>query len=143
MSETSVPNLRSAMEKTQIWLQELGHDGGFRDERQAYNVLRAVLQALRDRLTVDEAAHLGAQLPLVVRGLYYEGWRPSESPMKQRHLDDFLDAIGARLADPKIDPDKACRATFSLLQKKISAGEIDDVKHMMSSELRGLWPESG
>jgi uncharacterized protein (DUF2267 family) len=31
-----------------------------------------VLHALRDRLTVEEASDLAAQLPMLIRGLYYE-----------------------------------------------------------------------
>jgi len=42
------------------------------DERRAYNALRAVLHALRDRLTTEEIAQFGAQLPTFVRGVYYE-----------------------------------------------------------------------
>ncbi|HEY5940705.1 MAG TPA: non-homologous end-joining DNA ligase [Gemmatimonadales bacterium] len=32
---------------------------------------------LRDRLTVEETAHPGAQLPMLIRGSYYAGWEPS------------------------------------------------------------------
>lgn len=98
---------------------------------------------MRDRLTVDEAAHLGAQLPLVVRGIYYEGWRPAELPRKQRHREEFLASIEKRLADTGIDPEAACRATFGLLRDHVSRGEIEDVQHMMPAELRELWPSAG
>lgn len=76
MSETNVRNLRNAMHTAQTWLIDLTEKGSFTDEAQAYRVLRAVLQSLRDRLTVEEAAHL----PMVIRGVYYDGFRPSELP---------------------------------------------------------------
>jgi uncharacterized protein (DUF2267 family) len=58
-------------------------------------VLGAVLRGVRDRIPLDLAAHLGAQLPLLVRGAYYDQFRPSELPDKSRSLDEFLQAIGA------------------------------------------------
>ena len=45
------------------------------DRRSAYRALRSVLHVLRDRLTPEQAVHLGAQLPLLVRGIFYDGWR--------------------------------------------------------------------
>jgi hypothetical protein len=59
------------------------------DQHQAYSALRAVLHAVRDRITVDEAAHLGAQLPLLIRGIYCEGWHPAATPRKERHCQQF------------------------------------------------------
>jgi len=64
------------IEKTGLWLEDLAQELGNIPAQRAYSILRAVLHALRDRLTVEEAVKLGAQLPLLVRGFYYEGWRP-------------------------------------------------------------------
>ena len=40
------------------------------DHRSAYRALRSVLHVLRNRLTPEQAVHLGAQLPLLVRGIF-------------------------------------------------------------------------
>lgn len=67
------------VQTTNAWLKEITEATGL-DRRRAYRVLAAVLHALRDRLTVDEVAQLGAQLPILVRGLYYDNGTPPESP---------------------------------------------------------------
>jgi uncharacterized protein (DUF2267 family) len=81
MSQTGLPEFDSALQKTNIWLKDLMEQ--LRCERhQAYFALRTVLHALRDHLTVDEVVGLGAQLPMLVRGFYYEGCRP---PRHRKH----------------------------------------------------------
>ena len=76
MSATGLDVFDETIHKTNSWLKEISEALGS-DRRGAYRALRAVLHALRDRLTVDEAAHLGDQLPMLVRGIYYEAWRPA------------------------------------------------------------------
>jgi uncharacterized protein (DUF2267 family) len=110
------------------------------DRHQAYLALRATLHALRDRLTVDEAAHLGAQLPMLIRGLYYEGWTPRGKPIKW-HRDEFLDHIRAHCAVcDDVDPEHVARAVFKVLAARVSAGEVKDVTHVLPKELQALWP---
>jgi uncharacterized protein (DUF2267 family) len=76
---THVEAIDRSVDKANVWLKDMTTElGGERHE--AYAALRAVLHTLRDRLTVDEAAQLGAQLPLVIRGIYYENWDPSDTP---------------------------------------------------------------
>ena len=43
------------------------------DHRSTYRALRSVLHVLRNRLTPEQAVHLRAQLPLLVRGILYDG----------------------------------------------------------------------
>ncbi len=71
------------MQKTEIWLNELMAELEWEGKpEKTYFALRTVLHALRDRLTVEEAVQLGAQLPMLVRGFYYEGWTLKGKPHK-------------------------------------------------------------
>lgn len=85
-----IPVFDTTLEKTNIWLRDVMAELGSKDRHEAYLALRGVLHALRDRLQVEEAVQLGAQLPVLIRGFYYDGWRPSATPKKERHLGQFL-----------------------------------------------------
>ncbi|WP_246621516.1 DUF2267 domain-containing protein [Rhizobium laguerreae] len=74
MSDTQVAALDHTIQQTNLWLKKLVEEHHFADRHHAYNALRAVLQALCDQLTNEQAAHLSAQLPILIRGIYFEGW---------------------------------------------------------------------
>ena len=106
------------------------------------STLRAVLHALRDRLTVAEAADLGAQLPMLIRGLYFEGWTPKGKPVKERRREEFLAHIaGAFRGHAEVFPEEVAWAVFKVLANHVSAGEIGDIKHVLPGPIRALWPE--
>jgi uncharacterized protein (DUF2267 family) len=133
----------STIQKSNLWLKDLMWDLGWEDRHKAYQGLRITLQTLRDRLTIEEMAQLGAQLPLLLRGTYYEGWNPTGHPTKERHLAAFLAPIRAHFArDPGVDGEEVARAVFKLLATYISAGEIHDVLQALPRELQDLWPTS-
>jgi uncharacterized protein (DUF2267 family) len=138
MSEPEV--IARSVEKTHIWLNELAVELGAENDRAgAYRVLRAFLHALRDRLTVDEAAQLAAQLPELIRGIYYEGWVPARTPIKYRDADEFLARIGeeAKLSG-ETQASHACAAASRVLQRHVSSGEFEDVLAMLPERLRTL-----
>ncbi len=130
-----------AVQQTQEWLKELRDNGDLADEAQAYSVLRAVLHQLRDRLTMQEALDLGAQLPLIVRGIYFEGWRPSHTPEKMRTREKFLDGVVLKLLPHQIPPEPAVRDVFTLLAHHCDPGEIGDVIEQLPKEIKALWPQ--
>jgi hypothetical protein len=81
---TGVDVFDTTFQETNRWLKELMERLGTYDRHHAYSILRAVLHALRDRIGPANAVHLGAQLPMLIRGLYYEGWHMG-TPTKERH----------------------------------------------------------
>lgn len=117
----------TTLQKTHVWLQEIMSRLGWDDPHRAWSALRAVLHTLRDRLTVEDAAALGAQLPMLVRGAYYEGWNPSHKPERIRHEQDFLDRIADELKgyDEKVDLEEVTRVVFDVLTEHVSMGEAE------------------
>jgi uncharacterized protein (DUF2267 family) len=139
--EMTLPStLSHAVQQTQLWLKELRDNGDLADEATAYSVLRAVLHQLRDRLTPEEAVDLAAQLPLIVRGVYFEGWRPGRTPEKVRTKREFLDGVAAKLRPHPIDPEQAVRDVLALVAHHCDPGEVTDVIAQLPAELKELWP---
>lgn len=137
----SAPVARS-VQTFEVWLKELQGKAELADEAAAFSVLRTVLHQLRDRLTLDEAVHLGAQLPLIVRGLFFEGWQPHKVPRKIRTKGKFLDDITNEILPFTYPVDLAVKTVFSLLAHHCDRGEIADVIDQLPGELKELWPES-
>ncbi|MEQ1577525.1 MAG: DUF2267 domain-containing protein [Hyphomicrobium sp.] len=131
-----------AVEKMQEWLKELRDKGGLADEAAAYSVLRSVLHRLRDRLTVEEAVDLSAQLPLMVRGLYFEGWRPSKVPSKVRTAREFVDELSEELLPYTYPIEQAVRDVFALLAHHCDPNEISNVINQLPAGIKKLWPET-
>ena len=131
----------TTIQKTWEWIYELMHELGTTDARQAQAALRSTLHALRDRLTIEENAQLAAQLPTLIRGIYFEGWKPQAKTSRIRHLDEF-EAHIHRDAHRKFDVslDRVIRAVFKVLARHISDGEISDVVRILPQELRAMWP---
>jgi uncharacterized protein (DUF2267 family) len=140
MSAVGLESIEHTVHVTHTWINELDELLGWSNKSRSYRLLRSVLQALRDWLPVNEAADFAAQLPNLLRGVYYEQWRPATTPVKPRSKSDFLGRIDhAFVGDPILHTEDAVRITFRFLSTKIAAGEIADVKHALPADLRALW----
>ena len=94
---TGIDVLEKSEQETNLWLNEIGQRLDTLDRRKAFNALRATLHAVRDRVGADNAVHLAAQLPLLIRGLFFENWRPSETPTREREKATFLANVDAEV----------------------------------------------
>jgi uncharacterized protein (DUF2267 family) len=141
MSDTQVAALDHAVQQTNIWLKTLGEQLHVEDRHVAYMALRAVLHVLRDRLTPEQAVHLGAQLPLLIRGLYYEGWRLVEKPANERQPDEFAALVAAQMP-PRFAHDalRVTKGVFNVLAKELDRGETAKIVATLPAPLRSLWP---
>src|SRR5689334_17851777 len=123
MSQTGLATFDSTLQTTNVWLNDILERLGWQDRYRAYHALRAVLHALRDRLSVDQIAALGAQLPMLIRGIYYEGWHPAGKPTKERRKEDFLAPIAAAFGDgPGATAEDIARAVFQVIAKHVTPG---------------------
>ncbi|HEU5431546.1 MAG TPA: DUF2267 domain-containing protein [Thermomicrobiales bacterium] len=131
----------STVQQTYEWLTAIGAELRWPDRRRQYLALRSVLHALRDYLLVNESAQLAAQLPLLIRGVYYEGWNPARAPAADRSRADFLGRIERDFAraDPNVDPERVAHAVLRVLSDRVSAGEIDEARHLLPKDVRTLW----
>jgi len=140
MSVTGLPVFDETMHATNTWLHEITSRMGWDDRRRGYRLLRLCLHAVRDRLTVNESAQLAAQLPMLMRGFYYEGWRPSTVPNDKRTVADFLADIAAAFSDdPDFDAEEAFREVVAVMRMHITEGEMQDISGSMPTEIRTLW----
>lgn len=116
MSRSGVAVLDRTVQGTNVWLRIVAEQLHFEDRHHAYVALRAVLRALRDRLPPEVAAHLGARLPILVRGVYYEGWHMTGKPMKDRSVQEFSDHVLKELSPQfPMDPLTVVRGVFETL----------------------------
>ena len=130
--------IETTVQKTYRWIRELDEELGGVGRRESYQVLRGFLHVVRDRLIVDEAAQLAAQLPMLVRGIYYEGWDPSKAPQKMR-ADEFLTRFFIEAAmDSSQDPLPAVRAAARVMRRHVTPGETSDVFGSLPQEIREL-----
>jgi uncharacterized protein (DUF2267 family) len=140
MNTNRLESIDHTVQLTHIWINELDEMLGWSDKSRSYRLLRTVLQTLRDWLPVNESADLAAQLPALLRGVYYEHWRPATTPVKQRSKTDFLARVDhAFVGDPIFYTAEAVSIVFQFLSGKVSAGEIADVRHALPADLRALW----
>jgi uncharacterized protein (DUF2267 family) len=140
MSATGLEVLDKSIQTTNIWLNEISEQIG-PDRHLAWHVLGVVLRALRDRLPVDDAAHFAAQLPLVVRGTFYEQYRPSIQPEDIRTREEFVAKVAKDLTTVRpVDPVDAIRAVFATVQAHIPEGQTAKTRASLTEDIRKLWP---
>lgn len=141
MSTTGLPVFDTTLQESNLWLKALMSRLETEDRHLAYSVLKATLHALRDRMSPENAVHLAAQLPMLIRGLYYEGWHMGATPTKERHMDAFLAHLKERLPPgADFDPEAASKAVFDVMWEKVDPGEVAKVINLFPKELRDLWP---
>lgn len=127
MSEQGLEVLETTYQKTHEWIARIAQALHI-DKGDAYKALRAVLQTLRDRL------------PLLLRGLYYEGWKPSQVPVKMS-AQEFLQAVQEKIvSDRVIDPVRTTESVLLVTTSHVSADELDKIMRILPKDLQALWP---
>lgn len=140
MTTTHIAGLDRSIHKTNVWLDELAQQfGGAEHREKAYVALRSVLHAIRDRLMPEESAHFASHFPLLVAGVYYDGYKPGRRPEKPRSKEVFLQQIEEAFGpESNVDPRMAIEAVFVLLWTHLPEGQMDHVTRTLPSGIADL-----
>lgn len=144
MSTIGLEVFDTTVQKTNQWVNQLADQLGWENKHRVFQALRVTLHTLRDRLPVGEATQLAAQLPVLLAGFYYEDWKPTQTPSKERSKEEFLSHIREYLQDigMEVDAEKIAREVFKLLSDQIAEGEITDIIAILPEDIRQLWPQA-
>lgn len=123
--------------------EQLGHPD---EQNRTYILLKAVLQTIRDRITISESFDLMSQLPLVLRGVYTEQWKYSEKPSLRydtiEEMKEEVKTIQKRYGEQEFDWDKSTEELTSIvinsLKEFVSEGQIDHIRNQMPKEVKTL-----
>ncbi len=139
MTTTGLDAFDKTIQESNLWLKAVMTHLGIVDKHRAYSTLRAVLHALRDRIGPENASHLGAQLPMLLRGVYYEGWHMAGTPTKERHKEQFLDHVRSGFPpSAEWDAERATRVVFDVLWEKVDVGEMGKLLGALPREIKDL-----
>lgn len=137
MSSTGIGSLDQSIEKTNNWLAQIADEFDTGDRRLAYRILRAWLHTLRDRLTVTIAAHFAAQLPELLSGVFYDGWSPSQVPVKFGQ-GEYVHRFARDAGIHDTDVPQAASAVTRAVRRHVSDGVLDEALHTLPPKLRQL-----
>ena len=141
MSAAGLDVFDKTLQTTNIWLDEIMDELG-PDRQLAWHVLGAVLRSLRDRLPIGLVAHLGSQLPILIRGAYYDQWTPKDKPLELRSREEFFDHVGQALWNTRpVNVQEAVRVVFRTISNHVTEGQVRKVRDSLPRDLATLWPQ--
>lgn len=130
-----------AMDANQ-WIDEVAVLMQIDDRELAWKALRGVLHVIRDRLIPEEVFQLSAQFPMLIRGLFFEGYHYSNKPEKF-DVEELKDRISEALSPvTDINPEVVFKSVLYVLYDHISEGELQDIYGNMPRDIQQLWDKS-
>ncbi|MFP4403379.1 MAG: DUF2267 domain-containing protein [Candidatus Woesearchaeota archaeon] len=138
MTISHISSVEKGVHDFNIWIKEIKYELKC-TYNQAYIALYGTMHTLRDRLTIENLTHLGAQLPLIIKGIYYNNWTPKDNPKKLDKM-TFISRVHSYFNnDPKINPENVIQTIFYVMQKHIDQGEINNIKATLPPEIENLF----
>lgn len=143
---TRVSVFETSLHKSQAWITEMHAELSWLSGESVYQLLRAVLHALRDQLSTDEAAHFSAELPMLLRGTFYENWNPTKTQKKGASRAEFIHAVRehmGNMVEPKYELETGVIIALSTIMNHVSPGEMDDIAQSAKPSLKDFYETIG
>ena len=131
----------STVQKANLWLKELSAELGYGRE-DTLLAFRTVVHGLRDRLPPVEAVQVAAHLPLLLKGVYYDGWKPARTPVKLKDRLAFYEYVAPALQRGirDVEVETATHCVINMLVNHLPEGEVEQIRLLLPEGLRDLVP---
>lgn len=115
---------------------------GEESRQAAKRITAAVLRALRDRLTPEEADQAAAQLPRELQEIWTEGETSDRRPLKMDR-EAFYERVMREAGLPsRVRAQWATLGVFAALKEQLSPGEAEDVLAQLPKDIKQVWADA-
>lgn len=138
MAQTHLEVFDTTLQKTNYILKSIEEQLGWDNRHLSYSALRSVLHTLRDRLPAEQAVAFAAQLPVLLRGVYFEGWKPGATPIKMTR-EQFISEV-ERLANPpfEVPTEEVIGSVMLAIGDAVDEAEIEKLKSILPDYIADL-----
>ena len=141
MTSQGLEVIEHSVHSTHEWINELAERLSWSSKRSTLRLMRITLHRIRDHLLMNELAQMSAQLPILIRGFFFEGWVPKNTPIKERKVEDFVAFISDHMSDTEEYRGREdIKCVFDLLNNRLSRGEVEDIRAILPGTFLDLWP---
>jgi uncharacterized protein (DUF2267 family) len=114
------------------------------DTDKAGRILSSILHGLREVITTEESLQLISQFPMFLKAVYVNKWT-TRKKVRVKSMTDFIDLIRelngvTSLNDFESEEvaENYIHATFMMLRKYVSLGELEDIRTVLPKELKSI-----
>ncbi len=114
------------------------------DTDKAGRILSSILHGLREVITTEESLQLISQFPMFLKAVYVNKWT-TRKKVRVKTMTDFIDLIRelngvTSLNDFESEEvaENYIHATFMMLRKYVSLGELEDIRTVLPKELKSI-----
>lgn len=133
-----VHSMDRSVQGTKEWIKAVGEELGWKDEQKVYVAMKAVLHGLRDRMPPEEAVHFAAQFPLLLKGIYFDGYTLKGKPERFSTREEFYEKVRQEMSNQPVLPEEITEAVLRAIHENTTTGIFDNVIATMPQDLRGM-----
>jgi uncharacterized protein (DUF2267 family) len=138
MAGSDVRSINKTIQNTMEWLHGIKAELGWEDDERVYEATRAVLHAIRDRLPVEDAVQFSAQLPILLKGVFFDQYDPTGKPLKVRTKEEFYELVRSDF-DGFLNAEEAVEGVLRGMRHKLPEESFNDVRDNMPEGIRDLF----
>ncbi|MEX0646842.1 MAG: DUF2267 domain-containing protein [Balneolaceae bacterium] len=120
---------------------ELDHPN---EKKRVVIIWRAVMHVIRDRIHIAESLDLISPLPMVLKGLYVEGWKYHESPLYDfetlAQMKTQVKALQNKYGEAEFDWSKPTEEIISITLKSLGRyvpeTQLEHIKNMLPDDVK-------